>query len=385
MPVTITFPQPASDPSEVIRFHWQNEEENIQRPALDADSILVSFVVAPINPQDMLVLSGRYPVKPIHKHEGESIPGYDGVARVTAVGGPSKSSDSESSLQVGDLVIPRRHGLGTWRSQAVFKKADVIRLGPWVDPVAASLFRLAFVPAYLLVEDMRSLKPGDWIVQNAASGVIAQLVAQFARLKGCRVCSVVRDRPESDSDQLKQALSGDGDKNNNVVLVTESELEAKGAGAHPALAQASAAGRVVLALDAAFGASGERLASLLSRGGTYVNYGSLSGGDGVIRLSQRLLFWNEARFRNFRLSEQLGQRTPAEQDSMFAWFEDMLERGLLTAPAVEKIQVPRHETADFEKKVIELLRAASGNSSDKKNTVGMKKHVLDFEGWRQTA
>jgi trans-2-enoyl-CoA reductase len=357
--LAITFSETSADPSSVIRFHYDAQEDTIPGPG----QILISYIVSPINPQDNLVIAGRYPVKPSHTHNNEPIPGYDGAARVLAVG-PATSSD----LQPGDLVIPRRHGLGTWRSLAVLDGQDVIRLRqPTTDPLAASLFRMAFLPAYLLVEDMRPLSPGDWIVQNAGSGTIGQLIAQFAHLKGCRVASVVRDRDPAQISAL-QTHAAD-------VVITESDLRAKGADAHPQLAEAVAQGRVVLALDAVFGESGERIANLLAKGGTYVNYGSLGGAGGVLRLTQKLIFWNEVRFRNFRLTAQLALRSAAEIDALLQRFEELVANGQVVVPAVEKIRVPHLEEGSeavsaFEELVRRTLRPG--------NAVGVRKHVLDF-------
>ncbi|KAB5562972.1 hypothetical protein GE09DRAFT_766199 [Coniochaeta sp. 2T2.1] len=358
--LAITFAEPSPDPSNVIRFHYDVTEDGGD---LSAGKILVSYIASPINPQDNLVIAGRYPVKPLYTHNGESVPGYDGVARVIAVGHSADAGDAD--LKPGDLVIPRRHGLGTWRSRAVLDAKDVIRLRPNTDPVAASLFRMALLPAYLLVEDMRPLKPGDWIVQNAASGTIAQLVVQFAHLKGCHVVSVVRDRDAAELSALQAGAD---------VVITESDLNAKGADAHPKLADAVACNRVVLALDAVFGQSGEQLANLLSRGGTYVNYGSLGGADGVVRLTQKLIFWNEIRFRNFRLTEQLGQRTPADIESLLSWFEELVESKKVAVPAVEMIKVPsvvnKGGVGAFEEAVRKALRPGQ--------KVGVRKQVLDF-------
>ncbi|KAK4164763.1 hypothetical protein QBC43DRAFT_317423 [Cladorrhinum sp. PSN259] len=360
--LTITFSEPSANPSSVIRFHRDATEDGNPGPG----HILVSFVVSPINPQDSLVISGRYPVKPLHTYNREPIPGYDGVARVIAVG-PS----TDGGLQPGDLVIPRRHGLGTWRNQAVLNAKDVIRLQPTTDPVAASLFRMAFLPAYLLVEDMRSLQPGDWIVQNAASGTIAQLVVQFAHIKGCHVASVVRDR---DAAQVSALQTGAD------VVITESDLRAKGADAHPKLAEAVANHKVVLALDAVFGQSGEQITNLLAKGGTYVNYGSLGGADGVLRLTQKLIFWNEIRFRNFRLTEQLGQRSPTEIEALLRYFEELVANKQVMVPVVERLKVPDpKEGIDAVSKFEELVRKALHPG----DVVGVRKQVLDFgDGWK---
>ncbi|KAJ3525989.1 hypothetical protein NM208_g11399 [Fusarium decemcellulare] len=173
--VIITQSQPSTDLSAPVRFYYPDKVDN-QAQSLGQDKLLVSFLFSPINPQDQLVIAGRYPVKPSYTHDGEPLPGYDGVARVEAVG--VNSSSVSNTFSRGDLIIPRRHGLGTWRSQAILNAADVIRLSPTDNLIGASLLRLAFLPAYLLLEDTRQLKPGDWVVQNVGSSTIGRLVAQ---------------------------------------------------------------------------------------------------------------------------------------------------------------------------------------------------------------
>ncbi|KXH68763.1 hypothetical protein CSAL01_02038 [Colletotrichum salicis] len=270
----ITRSQPAADSPSTVRLHYPQAEAATQ--VVDPGKVLVSFLVSPINPQDLLVIAG-----------------YNGVARVEAVGAESPSSTAPASaLRPDDLVIPRRHGLGTWRSQTTLNSADVIRLSPTEDLVGASLLRMAFLPAYLLVEDVKTLKPGNWIVQNVGSGTTARLVSQFARIKWVHTISIVRDRSPDSLEALKAELLNEGAE----AVLTESDLQARGADAHSALADAAGRNRVALAIDGVFGEPGERLASLLSHGGTYVNYGSLGGADRVLRLSQRLLFWSEIKF-----------------------------------------------------------------------------------------
>ncbi|GKT45444.1 enoyl-[acyl-carrier-protein] reductase, mitochondrial [Colletotrichum spaethianum] len=359
-----------------INFHYPQIEPTTQ--ALDPGKILVSFLFSPINPQDLLVIAGRYPVKPSYNHEGEPVLGYDGVARVEAVGSnPVPSSAPASEVRPGDLVVPRRHGLGTWRSQAVLEAADVIRLTPTNDLIGASLLRMAFLPAYLLVEDVRALKPGDWIVQNVGSGTIARLVAQFARLKGVHTVSIVRDRDAEALESLKAELLAEGAS----VVISESDLRERGIEAHPKLADAAGRKRVVLAIDGVFGEPGERLAFLLSHGGTFVNYGSLGGAEGVVRLSQRLLFWSEIKFQNFRLSERLGHRTPEQQESLLLWFQDLLARGALVTPKVRRIQAPASagNQNEFEHNVNEAVSSGSGAG------IGHVKPVLEFKRTLVTA
>lgn len=334
---------------------------------LSPGMVLVEFLAAPINPQDLLVLEGLYPVRPAHHHNGQPIPGYDGVCSVLRVA-EGAAPDTPMQLQVGDHAVPRRHGLGTWRSHAVIHATDLIKIPAGLDTIPASMLKMSVLPAYLLLTSAAPLQPGDWIVQNAAGGVIAQMVAQFAKMKGCRVLSIIRDRVIADgrtetATLMKQALLATG----TDLVLTESELEAYNGSAPDALKGK----RVVLALDAVFGRSGQRLVSLLSPGATYVNYGSLGGADTQLPLTQKDLFWKEVTFKNFRLSNALATLSEGQLQDLLGWFADCFMGGKLVVPEVDKVDLRSCE--DLEATVCAAVRRAS-----EKGIVGVKKQVFVF-------
>lgn len=359
--LTLTFSGLSPDPASVVQLIGQSEEtstaDSPENTDLGADSVRVQFLAAPINPQDLMVIAGRYPVKPVYSESstGQQIPGNDGVARVEAAGPAAKH------LSPGDLVIPKRHGLGTWRTHAVLPASDLLRLPRGVDPVAASLLKMSFCPAYLLLEDTRPLKPGDWIVMNAAAGAIAQMVAQLARLRGCHTIGIVRDPGKHPH---LTAL--------HDVVVSTAALQEHGAHVHDQVAAAVGAGRVVLALDAVFGPTAAHMAALLAKGGTLVNYGSLGGAHEVLPVTQELLFWKEITFRNFRLSSALGARSGAEQESLLAWFAQLLLRGVLVPPVVESVNLTRGDEARGDAVRAALL------ASGPQRALGTRKQVLIF-------
>ncbi|KAL1994987.1 hypothetical protein VTN49DRAFT_1174 [Thermomyces lanuginosus] len=351
---TITFQHHSTEPSQVIRVH---RHESIGDRPLPPDSVLLRFLAAPINPQDLLVIAGRYPVQPHYKYADEPIPGYDGVARVERVGA------NVTTLQPGDHVIPRHHGLGTWRSEAVVPATSLLKVSNRLEPTTAALLKLGCSTAYLLLESSNALQPGDLVAINAASGWIARMVVQFARLRGCGSICVIRDR--DDFETTRQSLLAYGAH----VVLTESQLAQEG------VAAARTGGRrVMLALDAVFGASGQRLASLLSPGGTYINYGSLGGADGQIILTQELLFWKQITFRNFRLSQALARYTEEAQIQLLNWFGELFEQGKLVAPPVNIIEWKGDDT--LEERVRQALSQIWGGSA---GVVGNRKPVFQFE------
>lgn len=65
--------------------------------------MLVKMVMAPINPADINMIEGVYPIRPTLP----AIGGNEGVAQILQVG------KSVKGLTVNDMVIPSKPGFGT--------------------------------------------------------------------------------------------------------------------------------------------------------------------------------------------------------------------------------------------------------------------------------
>ncbi|KAB8349502.1 hypothetical protein FH972_023528 [Carpinus fangiana] len=317
---------------------------------LKENEVRLRMLAAPINPLDLLVMKGIYPVKPDNYIGDEGIPGYDGVGEITERG------TAVESLQVGDRVIPKRHGLGTWRTYATFKANDLLKVDKQLDPRAAAILKTGAMPAYLLLEDMRSLKPGDWIIQNGATSVIAQMVTMFAKPKGVKVISVVRDRTNLEEVRTRLASAGAD------IVLSEGELKET---------QLLDNKRIVLALDCVWGASAEAIAAHLSPGATFINFGSLGGAENGLAfgLTQQLLFWKQIQFRNFRLSQCLGTRTDDEKNDLLTWFQGLFGHGQLRLPDLDVVA--------WDESAEDKLKAALARADNSKE-LGVRKQVIVF-------
>ncbi|KAF4539079.1 putative mitochondrial enoyl reductase [Lasiodiplodia theobromae] len=351
MPHAIT----KSHSSEAVAFHKFNIPDT-----LNPGHVTVKFLAAPINPLDMLVLADRYPVKPAHHISGNGVLGYDGVGQVTAV------ADDVTGLAPGDIVVPSRFGLGTWRTHAALPASALQKLSEAPkDMACAAILRITVAPAYCLVEDMAPLRPGDWIVVNAGTSAVAQMVTQFAAMRGVRVAQIVRDRPAAELAAVKNALLGLG----AGLVLTESELET-GDG----LAQLQALS-VALALDSVFGKAGRALVKALAPGGTYVQLGFLAGPNAQLALDAADLFARNLTMKAFRGTAQLGLRSPAQQRELCDWFVRLFNRGDLKLPPLGLERVDWH-VADAgaaersAKAAVETARAGA---------LGQRKQVLVFK------
>ena len=309
------------------------------------------MLAAPINPLDLLVLKGQYPVKPQRTEQESPIPGYDGVAEIIQRG------DNVQNLAEGDRVILKKHGLGTWRTHAVFDQNELLRVPKDMDVYAASIVRMSILNAYLLLQNnTQQAHPGDWIIVNAATSTVAHFITRLARLKGLEVISVIRDR--DDASRVSQSLRRHG----SSAVLEERELP------H---AQVLKDKKIILAYDAVFGEAGQRLIGTLSPGATYVAYGFLGGlnAEAKINIDQGLIFLKNITFRGFRLSAALSALGDEEQEALLSVFSKQLQEGQLTMPLLNTVEWPKDGS------VKALEQAVAGADS---GVLGQHKTIFTF-------
>ena len=222
-------------------------------PTLEWGEVLVNIRVAPINPADVdasaMAKRGKFPY----------IAGSDGVATVVKVGAGVKS------LNEGDWVFPYAGDLGTWRSLAVWKEKDLIKIPSDILPFEHAAMIREMCVAYRLLEDFGSLKPGDAVVLNAATSTVGQCVVQLCSMLKLRAIAIVRERKDFEKTEawLKSLGASEVLKDDGSLA---RELTSRNLFAKPRLA-----------LDAVGGASAVRLAESLQPGCPLIVYGNMSG------------------------------------------------------------------------------------------------------------
>jgi NADPH:quinone reductase-like Zn-dependent oxidoreductase len=147
----------------------------------ESGEVLIHVEYAPINDSDLLLASGLYPVK----LKLPSVVGNEGAGKVLDVG------HGVQNVQIGDrVVIP--HGVSSWAQKILARAEEVIVLPAEIDAQQAAMLSINPPAAALLLEEFVSLKPGDWIAQNAANSGVGRAVTVFARQKGLRTINIVR-------------------------------------------------------------------------------------------------------------------------------------------------------------------------------------------------
>jgi len=271
-----------------------------------AGEVVFDVLAFPINPADVSFCRGTYRLTP----PLPATPGAEGIGRVTAVGA------GVSRVKPGDLVINLQRE--NWAQRRRVKEDDVIAVPPAMDLRQAAMLRINPPTALLLLTDIVTLKPGDWVIQNVANSAVGRLLIRLARARGLRTMNVVRR--ESLFGELR-ALGADACVVDGPDMAARVKAETGGA-------------PIRRGIDAVSGQATARLSSCIGDGGLVCNYGSMSGEDPV--MPRGALTSGGQSLVGFVLGRGLATRSLADVRAIYADLGRQVLDGTLTAP-VEKV------------------------------------------------
>ena len=285
------------NPAEVLKV------VEVPSEPLSKGQVRVEVLRAPINPSDLIQVSGNYGVKP----PLPATAGNEGLGRIVEGDG------------VGQLVLLSA-GQGTWASEIICDPRHLIPL-PEGDLDQLSMLMVNPATAHLLLSDFVDLKPGDWVIQSAANSAVGAYLIQLAKERGINVVNVVRR--ESAIDGLKNI---DAD----VVLVDGPDLVAQ--------VKAATGTKMKLAVDAVAGKTFGRLGACLETGGTLVNYGGMS--NEPCSIDAPSLIFRDIHVRGFWLVNWFERSDTAARMVVYGALAKSIAAGTLHAP------IDRHFTLD---------------------------------------
>jgi len=282
----------SAGPIQAVRYHRTGAPSDVVQldeipPAAPAPGeVRVRMLYAPVNPADLNMLEGKYgEARPL-----PDVPGNEGCGRVVSTGAGVDAS------WVGRLVLVDREA---WREEGNWPVDSLIPVPANLEARAACVLRVNPPTAWRLLHDFADLRPGDWIVQNAATSAVGRAVIEIARHAGWKSLNVVRSLESADA---LRALGAD------AVVVDGPDLAAEAAslmgGARPRLG-----------LNAVGGVSATRVAGLLAPGGTLVTYGAMS--KEALKIPNGFLIFRDLAFRGFWLTRWLREASSVERDAMF--------------------------------------------------------------------
>ena len=130
-----------------------------ETPQLEAGQELVEVTAAPINPSDVLTLTGEYAQLP----PLPAIGGREGVGRIAVLGPVPRVQESGSGSWCccrAAAVAGRRT---SWRRQPSSCRC------PTTSPLQLARMTMNPPSAALLLIEFATLDPGAWVIQNATS------------------------------------------------------------------------------------------------------------------------------------------------------------------------------------------------------------------------
>ncbi|MFI2810128.1 zinc-dependent alcohol dehydrogenase family protein [Microbulbifer zhoushanensis] len=284
-------------PQEVI------EAVECETPELKEGEVLLELLASPINPSDVLTLTGDYGMLPPLPAVG----GNEGVARVVEHG------PGVSAPEIGQTVL-LPVGIGTWRTHFTVPADKLLPLPNEADPLQLSMISINPPTASLMLSEFVDLQPGDWVIQNAANSGVGNYLIQLAHIRGFKTVNIVR------RESLVEPLKAQGA---DVVLVDGDDLPAR-------VKEATGGADIKLGIDAVGDTATGRIADCLAEGGTLVNYGMMSGKP--CKISPTALIFKGVSMRGFWLARWFEEASTQDQQRVYGELTKLIIGGKLKAP-----------------------------------------------------
>jgi NADPH:quinone reductase-like Zn-dependent oxidoreductase len=232
-------------PQDVLKVEYKSIE-----PPKD-DEILVRMLACPINPSDLIPVSGAYS----HRISLPNIPGYEGVGIVEEVG------SLVSRNLIGKRVLPLR-GEGTWQEFVKTSAEFTVCIPDSIDDFTASQLYINPTTAWIICTEVLNLRPDDVLLVNACGSSIGHIFAQLSNILGFRLIAVTRNNKYT-VDLIHLGAFHVINTSNEQLYETVMELT-NGSGADAAI-------------DSIGGKAGNELAFCVRPKGNFLTIGLLSG------------------------------------------------------------------------------------------------------------
>ncbi|MGH0677158.1 zinc-dependent alcohol dehydrogenase family protein [Bacillus luti] len=233
------------NPKDVLQVEYKNIE------SLKDNEVLVRMRVRPINPSDLIPITGAY----AHRIQLPNIPGYEGVGIVEDVGaGVSRDF-------IGTRVLPLR-GEGTWQEFVTTSADFVVPIPDSIDDFTAAQMYINPLTAWVTCTETLHLKQGSVLLVNACGSAIGHLFAQLSQILNFRLIAVTRNSKHTE--ELLQ-LGADYVIDTSTAPLHETVMKlTNGTGADAAI-------------DSIGGSDGNELAFCVRPNGHFLTIGLLSG------------------------------------------------------------------------------------------------------------
>ncbi|MCE9528640.1 MAG: zinc-dependent alcohol dehydrogenase family protein [Planctomycetales bacterium] len=315
----IVFDQPG-DPRQVLQLR------DMPIPEPPPGHVLVRMLASPINPSDLIFITGTYGLKP----NLPATPGFEGVGIVERSGGGVLGW-----LRKGKRVAVLNDRTGNWREYTVVPARQVIPIPGDIDDEQAACFFVNPATALAMTEKVLRIPRAAWLLQSAAGSALGRMIIRLGKHAGFRTINIVR-RPDA-VEELKK-LGGD-----EVICAEGHAITER------VLALTNGEG-VRYAIDPVGGETGSGVVASLAPQGRTLLYGLLSGQP--VSVHPRSLLSGCKRVEGFLLSDWAKQQNVFTLLGVFRRVTKLMRAGILLSDNVQT-----HSMEDFSKAIEQAMAA----------------------------
>jgi mitochondrial enoyl-[acyl-carrier protein] reductase / trans-2-enoyl-CoA reductase len=274
-------------------------------PSPSLGEVLVEIEAAPVNPSDLLYISGAYILRP----KPPAPVGAEGVGRVTAVG-----PEVDHALIGRRVLLLPTYRHGTWATHTIAQARDVVAMPEDVDVLQLAMLGInAMTALQLLRRYGNPTAPNRWIGQTAGNSAVGEYIVKLAKSLGHNTISIVRREAAAE-----QVRSWNGDR----VIIDGDRL-------NDDLTTALQGAKLDIALDSVGGPTSTALAGHLGYEGTLISYGTQSGQPPTIATTG--LLGNHARLTGFWLMNWLNHTAHEEIVHAYEELAGLVANGTISA------------------------------------------------------
>jgi NADPH:quinone reductase-like Zn-dependent oxidoreductase len=313
---SIVFDYPG-DPRQVLRL------ENLPMPEPPRGHVLVRMLASPINPSDLIFITGTYGIKP----SLPATPGFEGVGIVERGGGLL------GWLRKGKRVAVLNDRTGNWREYATVPARQVIPVPSDINDDQAACFFVNPVTALVMTRRVLRIPMGEWLLQSAAGSSLGRMIIRLGKRFGFRTINIVR-RAEA-AEELK-SLGADEVICAEGHTITERVISITGGQG------------VRFAIDPVGDETGTAVIASLAAGGHALLYGLLSAQP--VSVDPRFLLDGSKRVEGFLLSDWAQRQGVFTLLKLFRRVWKLIREGVLSTD-----RIISHQLAQFRQAIDEAM------------------------------
>lgn len=171
--------------------------EEVPAPRAGKGQVVVAVKAAGVNFPDVLIVQGRYQVKP----ELPFTPGAEVCGTVKEVG------EGVTHLKPGDTVVAFP-GIGGFAEEVVAEAARVAPVPASLDPKVGAAVTLTYGTSYHALKDCARLAPGETLLVLGAAGGVGLAAVELGKLMGARVIAAASSAQKLEAAKRAGAEAG---------------------------------------------------------------------------------------------------------------------------------------------------------------------------------